>query len=112
MVALLEHETVGAAAEAVGVSRRTLERWANDATFSTAVRDAQDMATRQAARRLAGGLAAAVKHMIHLAEHAEDEGVRLRACSAVVDAAVRLREHADLADRITGLETAVRGMKA
>jgi|CXWK01.1.fsa_nt_gi hypothetical protein len=106
IAALLEGNNQAGAATAAGVTKRTLQRWLTDPTFTTALREGSDGAIRAASARLAA-----------LAEHAVTSiavtmqqpttpgaGVRLRAADALLGHALRIREHADILERLAQLE--------
>ena len=106
IAALLEGNNQAGAATAAGVTKRTLQRWLTDPTFTTALREGRDGALRAASARLAA-----------LAEHAVTSiavtmqqpttpgaGVRLRAADALLGHALRIREHADILERLAQLE--------
>ena len=106
IAALLEGNNQAGAATAAGVTKRTLQRWLTDPTFTTALREGSDGAIRAASARLAA-----------LAEHAVTSiavtmqqpttpgaGVRLRAADALLSHALRIREHTDILERLAQLE--------
>ena len=106
IAALLEGQTQGTAATAAGVGRQTVSRWLSEPAFSAALREGSDGAIRAASARLAA-----------LAEHAVTSiavtmqqpttpgaGVRLRAADALLGHALRIREHADILERLAQLE--------
>jgi len=96
--------TVEAAAASVGINRRTLHRWLNDAAFAQALNAAKAQSTRHATRRLAGALGKSVSSVIHLAEMCEDDATRLRAALAVATMLRELSEHGDFEERLSALE--------
>lgn len=106
---LMQGETVTGAAEALGVSRRTVQRWLTERNFAEALEHAQENAVNVAARRLAGKLERAAELVVRLAESAEEEPVRLKAALAIPDMWGKLREHGALARRLDELERAVGG---
>ena len=106
IAALLEGHNQAGAATTAGVTKRTLQRWLTDPTFTAALREGSDGAIRAASARLAA-----------LAEHAVTSiavtmqqpttpgaGVRLRAADALLGHALRIREHADILERLAQLE--------
>ena len=74
-------ETVTGAAEALHLSRRTVQRWLTEGNFAEALEHAQGAAMSTAARRLAGKLDRAAELVVRMAESAEDEPVRLKAAA-------------------------------
>ena len=106
IAALLEGHNQAGAATAAGVTKRTVQRWLTEPTFTAALREGSDGAIRAASARLAA-----------LAEHAVTSiavtmqqpttpgaGVRLRAADALLGHALRIREHADILERLAQLE--------
>ena len=94
------------AAMAAKRSERTLARWiADDQAFGHALNAIADQAIRDASRRLALTLDLAVSTIDGLLSDDDTPAhVRLRAAQVKVDAVVKLREFADLADRVAALE--------
>jgi hypothetical protein len=80
---IAESETISAAAQSCGVNRATLHRWQALPEFRAALDELQAEARARAVRRLSLALDRAAQHVIHLADSAEDEAVRLRAAMAV-----------------------------
>lgn len=106
IAALLEGNNQAGAATAAGVTKRTVQRWLIDPTFTAALREGSDAAIQAASARLAA-----------LAEHAvtaiaatmqqpmtPGAGVRLRAADALLSHALRIREHTDILERLAQLE--------
>ncbi len=106
---LMQGETVTGAAEALHLSRRTVQRWLTEDNFAEALEQAQSVAMSSAARRLAGKLDRAAELVCNLAERAEDEPVRLKAALSIVDMYARLREMGDVGAQIAELQKAVNG---
>ena len=106
---LMQGETVTGTAEALHVTRRTVQRWLTEDNFAEALEQAQSVAMSSAARRLAGKLDRAAELVVNLAERAEDEPVRLKAALSIVDMYARLREMGDVGAQIAELQKAVNG---
>ena len=106
---LMQGETVTGAAEALHLSRRTVQRWLTEDNFAEALELAQGAAMSSAARRLAGKLDRAAELVCNLAERAEDEPVRLKAALSIVDMYARLREMGDVGAQIAELQRAING---
>jgi hypothetical protein len=104
---LMAGETVTGTAEALHVTRRTVQRWLTEDNFAEALENAQGAAMSSAARRLAGKLDRAAALVCNLAETAEDEPVRLKAALSIVDMYARLREMGDVGAQIAELQRAV-----
>lgn len=104
---LMAGETVTGTAEALHVTRRTVQRWLTEDNFAEALETAQGAAMSSAARRLAGKLDRAAALVCNLAETAEDEPVRLKAALSIVDMYARLREMGDVGAQIAELQRAI-----
>ena len=111
--ALLSEPSIEAAAEVSGVGRRTLHRWlAEDATFTAALRTAQDRAIDAAVSRLAGGAGDAADVLISIAnDDAERGATRVSAARALLDSVLRMVELRDLASRVSSLESRLKSGK-
>lgn len=108
IAALLTARDVRAAAHASGVGPRTLYRWIELPHFAAALQAAQDELIDGATRRLATLLGSAAVTMAEImADKGNSPGVRLRAAEAVISNHMRLREYADLAERVEALEEAL-----
>ena len=83
VTAIAESDSISAAADICGVNRATLHRWMQVPEFRGALDEIQADQRARAVRRLSSALDRAAQHVIDLADHAEDETVRLRAAMAV-----------------------------
>jgi len=103
--ALLEYSTIGAAAAACGLHRRTLSRYLADPVFRDALRDRQDQVTARVTARLAGGAELAVKVLDDILKSplASDANKRLTALGWLNQWRTTI-ELDDLVARITALE--------
>jgi len=106
IAALLEGKSKTAAAESAGVGRQTLSRWLNDPAFKTALRDASDETIRLAAVKLAGLAEHAINAMALVMHQPTEPGAatRLRAADTLLGHVLRIREQADILERIAILE--------
>ena len=108
--ALLEHRTVTAAAEAVGVTPRTIYRWFDVPAFRAALHKAEDGAIDQATRNLLTLSQAAINVLYEiLKDETISPGIRLRAADRVMTHLIKLRELRDIELRISALEQKVYG---
>lgn len=97
-----------AAAEASGVTTRTIDRWLLDSVFSTELTRRSSFAIKAAAVRFAAMLDQAADVMEAAMTKPERlTGVKLRAANSVVLNAPRLTEVADLVERIEKLEAKI-----
>lgn len=102
-----QYRSIEAVAVAVGIGERTLFRWLDDPQFAAALERAQRETIGAAVRQLTAlagyGVTTIAKIM---ADTDAPAGVRLRAAIAVLDAMLKLREHADFEERLVRLEAA------
>jgi hypothetical protein len=110
IAALMTAGSIGEAAKAVKVGERTLRRWlAEDAGFVAALDAAQRQALDAVVRRLtslsvaAGGVLARV-----MGDESASSSARVRAADIVLGRFVQLRELAQLEERLTALEAAIK----
>jgi len=100
--------TVTEAAQVVGISRKTGERYLRDPTVKEALAEAQDTALRDTTRRLQTGMWAVLDTLEAI--HTNDEApasVRVSAARAWGDMALRYGEYEDLLGRIEALEARI-----
>jgi hypothetical protein len=107
IVALLTHRNIEEAANAVGVSVKTLLRWQKLPEFAAAYREARRAVVSQANARLqqATGAASAAVLRLMVDAHAP-AAVRLRAAECVLDHAAKAIEIEDIEVRVSELERA------
>src|SRR5262249_23194210 len=105
-VALAAGQTLRDAATAAGISDRTAtRRWA-DPAFRRRVAELRAAAVERATGKMADSVAEAADALRALLA-AESESVRLGACRAVLELAVKLREAVELEERVAALERRV-----
>jgi hypothetical protein len=103
--ALLLHPTLAKAAEACGVSEKTLWRWLQCPEFQQAYRQARREAVSQAIARLQRITAKAVDTLEGVMADAEAPApAKVTACRVVLEVAVKAVELDDLQSRIEELE--------
>lgn len=96
--------TLEQAADAAGVSERSVRRWhTEDAAFRSEVYRLRGEIISRACGLMADGLAAATEELRRLVGD-EDSRVRLRACVAIIDATLSLQQTADILHRLDELE--------
>ena len=105
--ALLISKSASEAAEASGISRRTLERWKRDPAFQDAYRAASREKLGETVGRLRVAASEAVG-ALQEALHADAPAVRVRAAQVLLDGAIKV-EVDDLARRVEALEAAQKG---
>jgi hypothetical protein len=104
--ALLSFPTIGEAATAAGVDRRTLCRWLSCPDFLDAYRDAAETVYRRCLSTLSTGATEAAE-TLRACLHATRDGDRIAAARALLDGAHKARELCDLETRLAALEAAV-----
>lgn len=92
--------------EQVGVSGRTIRRWAEAPDFRTEV-DAARRALLSEARAALGAAARDAVVALHEALADDSAAVRVRAASVLLGALPAFAEHVDLEERLTALEAAI-----
>jgi Helix-turn-helix domain len=103
--ALLQHATLKAAAESIGISARTLQRWWADAEFRTAFRQVKADALGGALAKLAGGSGEAVDALLAVIRgRRASAGARVSASVRLLELCLRDREDENLGARIDALE--------
>lgn len=109
IAALLEGRTQAAAATAAGVGRQTVSRWLSEPAFSAALREGSDGAIRAASARLAALTEQAIAAIAATMAQPATPGaaVRLRAADALLSQALKIREHADILERLAILEARI-----
>jgi hypothetical protein len=103
-VAIAGGSTAAAAASAVGVNERTIRKWASTPAFAGRVEQLRKEAVASAVAKLSSAMTVAADELLKLAAHVE-ANIRLRASRAIIELAVRLKEHAELQQRVADLET-------
>lgn len=97
-----------AAAEASGVTARTIRRWKSEPVFAEAILRAQDEMLEKVSVDLARTARAAVAVLrIFLADATMKPQVRLRAAEILLNSTLRWRELRDIERRLTTLEESV-----
>ena len=102
-LAIAAGKPVAEAAKVAKVSLHTVYIWGRQAAFRTSVADARTRIFEESADRLAQGMSKAAARLMALTQH-EDPSIALRASIAVLDHAVRLREHGSLAADVLDLK--------
>lgn len=95
--------TVREAAAEAGVSERTVARRLNDPDFCREVTEARSGILAGTVEELAAGAAEAATVLRRLLHH-DNPNVALGAARAILSSVVSVREHAELAGRVEGLE--------
>ncbi len=107
IVALLTRRNIEEAANAVGVSVKTLLRWQKLPEFAAAYREARRAGVSQANARFQQATGAASSAVLKLmVDPSAPAAVRLRAAECVLDRAAKAIEMEDIESRLTELERA------
>lgn len=104
IAAMLTNGTNEAAARAVGISSKTLYRWLELPAFRDALKAAEGQAINNAARRLAGGMDAALNTLAELTTGAESESVKRAAAAEWINQTLKIQELRNLEERLTAIE--------
>ena len=106
IAALLEGQTQAGAATAAGVNKRQVQRWLIQPDFAAELRKGSDAAIWAASARLAALTEHAVNAIATTMHDPTTPGAsaRLRAADALLGHALRIREHADILERLAQLE--------
>jgi hypothetical protein len=102
--ALLQGKSVAEAAQASGLSDRTVKRRLADPSFVQELRQARQRAIGRAVNVLIESTTTAAVTLRWLATHATQEHVRLAAARSILEYAFRGLETLDLAERVAALE--------
>ncbi len=105
--ALAGGATVATAASQAGVSEATTWRRLQDAAFRQRLDTARRQTMRTALDYLSKASSAAAATLATLMKDEHPASIRLAAARAVLDLAVRYREHGELAERLAALEAAL-----
>jgi len=109
IAALLAGGNKDEAAQAAGVTHRTIDRWHQEPEFRAALEEATGEAISDVARLMIGGMKRAAAVMLAMVDDdAIPPTVRLRASIALVEHGPRLLEAHNLGKRVTVLEERLR----
>jgi len=106
LLALAGGQTVRDAARSAGIGERTATRRAADPAFCRRVAELRSEMVARAAGQLADGMAQAVATLRGLLR-AESESVRLAAARSILEIGPRLRETAELEERLAAIESRI-----
>jgi transposase-like protein len=105
IAALLSHRSVEQAANEVGISATTLQRWMKEAEFQAELRKARRTAFSQAIGRLQDAAGAATSTLLRIMTDSNaSAATRLRAIEIVLEQGAKAASINDLDDRVTKLE--------
>ena len=105
IAALLSHRSIEQAANEVGISANTLQRWMKEAEFQTELQKAHRAAFSQAIGRLQDAAGAATSTLLRIMTDSNTPAAtRLRAIEIVLEQGAKAATINDLDDRVTKLE--------
>ncbi len=103
IAALIQYPTILQAAEAAGISEKTLRVWIKEPAFAAAYREARKALVDDALKTLQRSAASAAIVLLKSLK-ADDDNTAIRAATAILDRCVRLGEALDLEERLCVLE--------
>jgi hypothetical protein len=104
IMALLSHSSVEAAAESVGISRRTGSRWMQDPAVVQRLAEARRQGMQHAMTRLQAAASRSVDCLCAIQQDGESESARVSAARTILEQALRAVEMGDIQERLTKLE--------
>jgi hypothetical protein len=107
-LALASGKTYKAAAKRAGIGERTLYRWARQPGFKRRVGELRGRLVNAAVGRLSKSMGAAAGVLRTLLK-SEDEDVKFKAARAVLELGTKIREAAEIEDRLADLERQAAG---
>jgi hypothetical protein len=96
--------TLEGAAQKAGVSKATVQRRLNDPVFQTRLQEIRSDMVKRTAGTLTAAASEAVKTLLSLQQPAIPHAVRLGAARSILEIGIKMREVADLEERLTALE--------
>jgi hypothetical protein len=103
-VLLASGSTIRDAAAESSVGERTIHTWLDDPAFRAFVSALRDRLLNETIGRLTLAASRAASVLETLLDSEQDQ-IRLRAASSILDAMIRVREHGELANRVAELES-------
>jgi hypothetical protein len=109
LMALAVGGTVDQAAQAAGLSRRTVHRRSKDPEFLRQLRQTKKDLTQRTAALLGGACGEAVKTLVILMREPSPFAVRSGAARAIIEMSIKTRESGELEERLCELEQQLAG---
>jgi hypothetical protein len=109
LLALACGATVEAAAKQCNLSDRTVYRRLKESTFKAKLSEMRSDMVRRAAGMLTAAATAAVNTLLSLQKESAPPAVRLGAARAILELGIKVREMAELENRIAALEAQLNG---
>jgi hypothetical protein len=109
LLALACGATVEAAAKQCGICDRTVYRRLKEPAFKAKLSEMRSDMVRRAAGMLTAAASAAVNTLLSLQKESAPPAVRLGAARAILELGIKVREMAELENRIAALEAQLNG---
>ena len=110
LAALLTAPNKAAAAQAAGISPRTLRDYLADEEFQRAYQKAFAGLVEDATRQAQQAISPALSTLLEITEHREEDAqARISAARAILSHGIKLTETTDILNRLAELETAMEG---
>jgi hypothetical protein len=106
LIALACGATLEAAAQKAGVSKATVQRRLQDPEFQKRLQEVRSDMVKRAAGTLTAASAEAIKTLLSLQQTTVPPAVRLGAARSILEIGIKMREVADLEERVAALENA------
>jgi hypothetical protein len=104
LLALACGATMDAAAQKAGVSKATVKRRMQDPEFRRQLQEVRSDMVKRAAGTLTAASTEAIKTLLSLQQATIQNAVRLGAARSILEIGIKMREVADMDERLTALE--------
>lgn len=101
---IAQGESVRSAAASIGMGESTAYRLAKTQEFKTRVNELRSEFVTEAVGRLSNACSDAVEVIIDLMKNSEDDRIKLRAATTVLERFEKLADHHELRERLEALE--------
>lgn len=108
---LAEGTTAIAAAERLGIGRRTLQRWKSDDTFQAAIREMENAYYDEALRMLKRASRMAISCLLRNMDGKVSPYVQVQAAAKVLDASIEIHKIAEVEAKLVELNKVVEQVK-
>jgi hypothetical protein len=108
IIALLTHQTIGEAAQAVGIAESTLWRWTKDQDFQLAYREARNQVVQQATAQMQANMSEAVQTLRNIMnDQNAPASARVSAAKSMIEIGLKAMEIEEIESRLAVLEKQV-----
>lgn len=112
ILALLSQPTIEAAAQEVGVTRKTLHQWLKDDDFKTKLQEAKKETVGHVTMRLRVSMSEAIDTLIEVMRDPESSAnARVSAAKTILESGLKAHELEDLATKLEVMEQQIHRMK-